>query len=424
MIMKKEFNPSIKLNRGFVCIALICSFSLFGCHNDKINEKKKTSLILISMDGFRWDYFDKTDTPNFDLLISGGVKSKALIPSFPSKTFPNHISIVTGRHPNKHGIIANRMYDPVYDENYYIGPGSVPVLDGKWYEAEPIWVTAEKQNQIAMTMFWPASEAEIFGHRPTEYFVYDGSVRRNARIDQILTWLDYKPSKQPVFISSYFSHLDDIGHRYGPDSDEVINAIKEMDRTIGRLINGLKSRDLFQKTNILLVSDHGMTATSKDSIIFLDDYIQMDNVDVVDWSPVAAIRPKGDANPIFNALENAHPKMAVYKNGELPERLQYHNHRRIQPIIAIADEHWSISTRKFFDDGDHGEGSSQATHGYDPIYESMGGVFVGHGPAFKVGFLGEGIKNIHLYEMMCKILGLSPAENDGSLDSTRVYLKD
>ena len=155
------------MKRLFVFIIAIFLFLFFGCSQDEVKENGKAPLILISMDGFRWDYFEKTETPNFDILISGGVRAKALIPSFPSKTFPNHITIVTGRYPEKHGIIANTMYDPVFDETYYIGQGSAPVLDGKWYEAEPIWVTAEKQDQTAMTMFWPASEAEIMGVRPT-----------------------------------------------------------------------------------------------------------------------------------------------------------------------------------------------------------------------------------------------------------------
>lgn len=422
--MKTEFNLLSKVNRRIVCLMLIFSFSLFGCPNDEVNEAGKTPLILISMDGFRWDYFEKTYTPNFDLLISGGVRAKALIPVFPSKTFPNHITIVTGRYPENHGIIANRMYDPTFDEIYYIGQGSKPVLDGKWYEAEPIWVTVEKQNQTAMTMFWPASEAEIMDVRPTEYFVYDGSITHNNRVDQILKWMDYTPSKRPQFVSTYFSHLDDAGHNHGPESDEVISAIQEMDRTMGRLIEGLKSRDLFDETNILLVSDHGMASTSSDSMIFLDDYINMDDVDVIDWTPVAAIRPKGDVEPIYEKLKNAHPKMTIYKKGEAPARLHYNNHRRIQPITAVADEHWSITTRTHFNTDDNSQRYDGATHGYDPKYTSMGGIFVGHGPAFKQGVNGPGITNIHLYEMMCNILNLTPAKNDGSVDSTRIFLQN
>ena len=422
--MKKEFTPPKKLKRLLVYLSFTFTLAITACSHKEQATKVKAPLILISMDGFRWDYFDKTDTPSFDELIKKGTKAKALIPSFPSKTFPNHITIVTGRYPENHGIIANTMYDPIFDEKYFIGQGSNAVLDGKWYEAEPIWVTAEKQNQTAMTMFWPASEAEIMGVRPTEYFVYDGAITHNARVDQILKWLDYSPSKRPQFISTYFSHTDDIGHQFGPDSDEILKAIGEMDRTIGRLIFGLKVRGLFDKVNIMLVSDHGMVSTSSDSIIFLDDYINMNDVTMVDWTPVAAILPKINVDSLYSKLMNAHPKMDVYKKGTAPDRLHYNTHRRIQPISAVAHENWSISTRTLFSEGDKSSGYDGATHGFDPIYKSMGGILVGYGPAFKKEFKGPGVTNVHLYEMMCKLLGLVPAENDGHADSVAVFLLD
>jgi len=192
-------------------IILSINFFIISCaKNGKHDNFKEptTPLILISMDGFRWDYFEKTHTPNFDILIKGGSRAKSLVPVFPTKTFPNHITIATGNYPINHGIIANRMYDSVFNEEYYIGEGSKPVLDGKWYEAEPIWVTVEKSGLKSMTMFWPASEAEILGYRPTEYFVYDGSVSHDDRINQVLRWIDYTKEKQPSFISLYLSHTD------------------------------------------------------------------------------------------------------------------------------------------------------------------------------------------------------------------------
>jgi ectonucleotide pyrophosphatase/phosphodiesterase family protein 5 len=420
--MKKVLN--LQFNFYFASCSLVLILLFFNACTKESTAKEDQPLILISMDGFRWDYFDKTETPSFDELISGGSKAAALIPSFPTKTFPNHLTIVTGNYPENHGIVANRMYDHKFDEYYYIGQGSKPVLDGKWYEAEPIWVTAEKQGKHAMTMFWPASEAEIMGVRPTEYFVYDGSVPHDDRIDQVLQWLDYPENKRPTFISTYFSHTDSYGHRYGPDSDEMIKAIGEMDRTIGRLIFGLKVRGLFEEVNIVLVSDHGMAKTSSDSMIFLDDFIKMNSINIIDGTPVAAIQPLGDIDSILNILKNSKSQMSIYKKGETPNRLHYNNHRRIQPITLSANEHWSISTHDYFLTEDHEEGFNGATHGYDPKYTSMHGIFLAHGPAFKKGLKGPGITNIHLYEMMCKIMGISPAKNDGILDSTLVFLKN
>ena len=426
--MRNEFTKFKKLNLfsyifySFIALFLSCSKNERLINNNNVLDINP--IILISMDGFRWDYLSKTKTPNFDELIKNGALSKGLIPPFPSKTFPSHITLVTGRYPKNHGIISNNMYDPIFNEYYYIGENSKPVIDGKWYEAEPIWVTVEKQGLKAMTMFWPASEAQIMGVRPTEYFVYDGSIIHNNRIDQILSWLDYPINKRGQFFSLYFSHTDDIGHRFGPDSDNIINAIIEMDRSIGRLISGLKDRALLNKINLIITTDHGMSKISQDSVIFLDDYINMDNVEVVDWGPAGSIRPKIDIDSIYFKLKNAHPKMNVYKQHEIPDYLHYNNHRRIQPITIIADEHWTFTTTSFFNKDNNKLKFNGGTHGYDPKYESMMGIFLGHGPAFKTGYYGPTISNIHLYEMMCLILDIKPSFNDGSLDSTLIFLSN
>ena len=295
------------------------------------------------------------------------------------------------------------MYDPLFDEYYYIGQGSKPVLDGKWYEAEPIWVTVEKAGLKAMTMFWPASEANIMGFRPTEYFVYDGSIKHDDRIKQVLSWIDYPAEKRPSFISLYFSHTDSYGHRYGPDSDKIKDAIKEMDRTIGTLVSGLKQRALFGQVNLLLVSDMG-------------------TVNVVDWTPISAMIPINNKSDALTKLKDAHPKMDVYKKGEAPERYHYRKHRRIQPITLVAKEHWSIGTRKNDAFDDHEKGATGGAHGYDQTYLTMRGIFVGHGPGFRAGFEGPGLSNIHLYEMMCRLIEIKPVKNDGSIDSVLVFL--
>ena len=407
-------------------IILSISFFIISCaKNGKHDNFKEptTPLILISMDGFRWDYFEKTHTPNFDILIKGGSRAKSLVPVFPTKTFPNHITIATGNYPINHGIIANRMYDPVFNEEYYIGEGSKPVLDGKWYEAEPIWVTVEKSGLKSMTMFWPASEAEIMGYRPTEYFVYDGSVSHDDRINQVLRWIDYTKEKQPSFISLYFSHTDTYGHKYGPESNEIKDAIKEMDRTMGVLLSGLVERKMINSVNIMLVSDHGMATTSSDSVVFLDDFIALSDIRVVDWTPVGSIIPKIEVQTAYNKLKKGNKNVNVFKKGILPEGLNYNDHRRIQPIILIANEGWSITTKDYFGMDDHAQGYDGGTHGYDPKYKSMHGIFVGHGPAFKSGFQGDSFSSIHLYEMMCRIMNITPATNDGSLDSTKIFLK-
>ena len=396
---------------------------LFACSHKKTNESdfEKPTILLISFDAFRWDYPEKADTPNLDFLIKTGVRAKSLIPCFPTKTFPNHYSIVTGLYPANHGIIANNMYDPKMDERFSLGNRDA-VRDSRWWGGEPIWVTAEKQGLVTAAFFWPGTETKIKNIQPKYWFPYDGSVPNEQRVDQVLKWLDLPEAKRPQFITIYFSHLDDVGHRANPDSKEVSEAIHHVDVLLGRLIDGLKTRNIFNKINLIIVSDHGMAATSRDKIIFLDDYIDISDVDVLEWTPFLALNPKHDSETIYDRLNKAHPHLKIFRKEELPDRFHYKNNRRIPAIIGLADEGWSISTHSYVDERPHyGEGGN---HGYDPALKSMGATFIARGPAFKSGLVVEPFLNIHLYELMTAILNLPPAPNDGSLDSVRVMLQD
>ena len=375
-----------------------------------------TPLILISIDGFRWDYFDKVETPNFDRLIANGSKADGLKTSYPSKTFPNHISIVTGNYPSNHGIISNYFYDADFDEYFYIGAGSTAAQDGKWIDAEPIWVTIEKQAKRAMIMFWPMSDAEIMGIRPSKYYVYNEDPTNLDRMDQILSWLLHTGNARPSFLASYFSVVDSKGHSYGPDGDETIEAIRVVDKAIGHLIDGLEAQNILNEVNIMIVSDHGMTETPDTKVINIADYINLDDVVTVGGGPFMEIRPnEGKLESVYQALQNI-DNTQVFKKEDIPDKFNYKNNNRIEPILLLADEHWSIMTP--------GRTPIAGSHGYDPDYQSMNGIFIAHGPAFKSGFSGPEIHNIHLYEMMCKILGVVPANNDGSVDVSSVFLND
>tara|TARA_B100000315_G_scaffold260939_1_gene328072 strand:+ start:3015 stop:4256 length:1242 start_codon:yes stop_codon:yes gene_type:complete len=403
-------------------LLIIAGTLLLSCGqtNDK-NSPKGYPLILISIDGFRWDYFDKTDTPHFDELIAGGVKAESLIPVFPSKTFPNHYSIVTGLYAENHGIVANRMYDPEFDAWFYIGENSEPVSESRWWEGEPIWVTVEKQNKIAACMFWPGSEAEIQGVRPTYWRTYDHDLPKEDRISQVLAWLDMKEEDRPDFITLYFSDTDSWGHDYGPDAVEMAEVIEEIDESMGALLDSLEVRNLKDKINIIVVSDHGMTELSRERVVFLDDYINLDDVLFVDYSPVAALRPNDEMeDSIYLSLVNAHSNMNVYLKEEIPERLHYRNHRRITPIICFADDGWSITDHSYYDS--YPDAFTGGTHGYDPVYDSMHGICIAYGPAFNNGITVPSIKIIHLYSLMAQVMNLQPAETDGSLDSVTVFL--
>lgn len=404
----------------FIILIISCAKKI---ENDVsvINDLGPT-VILISLDGFRWDYLSKTDTPNLDILVENGVISESLIPVFPSKTFPNHLSIVTGCYPENHGILSNNMYDQEWDAEYYIGENSDPVKDGRWYDAEPIWVTAEKQGKLTGTYFWPGSEAEINGTRPSYYGVYDGNISREDRVQKILEWIDLPKQSRPVFMTLYFSDVDSWGHNIGPDAIGMNSIIKEIDESIGLLVSGLNKREILDNINIIITSDHGMSGLSRDRVIFLDDYININDVRMVDWSPVAMILPEDDSIvSTYSALYDAHPQMSVFKKEDVPARLHFNNHRRIPPIICIAADGWSISDRDYFDENPYS--FTGGTHGYEPINKSMHGIFIASGPELKRGLTIESFSSIHIYEVIAHILDIDTPENDASFDSISVMFK-
>lgn len=364
-------------------------------------------LILISLDAWRWDYLDRAQTPNLHKLAAAGVRAEGLIPAFPSKTFPNHYTIVTGLSTEHHGIVSNTMVDRT------IGPerftmSSATAKDARWWGGEPMWVTAIRQGRHASVMFWPGSEAPIGGVRPNDWLPYSDAFPNTERIDRMLTWLARPEGERPSFLTLYFSDVDAAGHSFGPDAAQVMAAAARLDTLIGSLIAGVEKLGLANRTNYVVVSDHGMSQLSPDRTIFLDDYIDLSTIDVVEWSPVLEILPRsGSVEDIYRALKGRHPSLAVYRREEMPLHLRYRSHPRIPPIIGLADDGWAITSRARPGNQRGGD------HGYDPFYRSMHGLFVASGPAFRRGAIVPAFENIHVYDVMCRVLGLTPAPNDG-----------
>jgi predicted AlkP superfamily pyrophosphatase or phosphodiesterase len=377
------------------------------------------TVILISIDGFRWDYLDRYDAPELTRLAANGIRAEGLIPVFPTKTFPNHYSIVTGLYPQNHGIISNTMYDPDMDEGFSLRDRDA-MENPRWWEGEPVWVTAENQGVKTATYFWPGSDVAIHGTRPTYWHPYDGRVPNEDRVDQVLAWLDEPIENRPRFITLYFSEVDSRGHRYGPDAPETAEAVARADALIGRLVDGLESRALFQHVNLVITSDHGMVETSPERVIFVDDYLNLADVHVVDWSPVLMIRPLHiEADSAFAALSEAHPHLRVYRREDVPTRLHFSDHPRITDIVALADEGWSISSRAFEGDPNRFRGGA---HGYDNRYQSMQGLFIAHGPAFRSGLVVAPFESVHIYPILVRILGLEPPPHDANIGKVELML--
>ncbi len=383
--------------------------------------QKDHQLILISFDGFRADYLSKAETPNFDMLVSEGVISEGLIPVFPTKTFPNHYAIATGLYPENNGVIANNMYDPVMDARYRISDRAA-VENPEWYEGEPIWNTVEKQGKKAGTMFWVGSEAPIQDMRPSYWKPYDGDVPDSARIDSVLKWMTYPEEKRIDFGTLYFSFLDDAGHWYGPDSEEVIEAIQRADSLIGYLVNELKVKGLWGNTNIMIVSDHGMSSLSKDRLIILDDLIKVEDVDIISYSPAVQMNVKeGKFDEVYSSLKANESHYNVYKREDIPDRYRLKNHRRVSQILMVADRGYTINTRAYVNS--RSNYPSGGTHGFDNNDPEMHAIFIGAGPDFRKGLKVEAFENIHLYELMAWLLNVEPSHNDGDLEKVFGMLK-
>jgi len=379
------------------------------------------SVLLISLDGFRADYLQRPGAVRLRALAARGVKAERMVPTFPSKTFPNHYSIVTGLYTEHHGIVANIMRDPEYGA---FGIGDHPaVRDVRWWDGEPIWVTAEKQGVRTAPYLWPGAEAPIGGIRPWFWMKFDNTLAYDVRVRRVLGFLTI-PDSAPRFVTAYFSGNDDAGHDYGPDSPQVDTAIARADSAVGAIVDGIAKAGLSGKVNIIVVADHGMTPVSTTRRIYLDDYISMDSVDVIDWTPVAAIAPKpGREKYVYDKLRGANPRLAVYRKGEVPARFHFNAHKHITPIVAIADEGWSITTHARASRVPLPRSANGGTHGYDNLLPSMGALFVAAGPAFKSGLTVKPFQNVHVYSLMAQILGIKPAATDGSLDSVRALLK-
>lgn len=379
----------------------------------------KSTVLLISLEGFRWDYLEKADTPSLDRLVATGVKAQALIPIFPTHSLPNLYTLVTGLYPENHGIISDLMYDPVFDATYDV-ENQESVAEGRWYEGEPLWVTVEEQGLISATLFWPGAGADYRGRRPTYAYGGADSLSHSDRVNQLLAWVDLPPDRRPAFMALHLNAGDLPGHT-DPDSLELPRAIQQIDSTLGNLFQGLVQRGLMEQIDIVVVSDHGITRTDSTQVIFLDDYVELDQAGVIDWSPILGLRPdEGIQGEIYDALKGAHPHLQIYRREEVPFRLHYSNHYRIPPILGIADEGWSITTHEVYDTDPSRFGVGR--YGYDPRYPSMHGIFIARGPAFQNGLVVEPFQNIHIYNLITRVLGIDPAPNDGNIDSVRAML--
>ncbi|CAG8562613.1 4088_t:CDS:2 [Acaulospora colombiana] len=348
-----------------------------------------------------------------------GLQAKYLIPSFPSVTFPNHYTIVTGLYPESHGIVGNEFYDPdLKDYFYYKDPRKS--LDSKWWGGEPIWVTAAKQGQKSGVSQWVGSSSVIKGLMPTYHYPFDPNVTMDEQVSRVMNWLDLPLNERPTFISAYVSDVDYIGHRKGPDSVELDEALKLTDNMTRNLLEGLSQRNLMNIVNFIIVSDHGMVASNDSNLIYLDEIFNISKVHPLVGYPLVDIRPYDDldTNEIYLKLKNAslNKPWECFLRDEIPERYHFRKSHRIPPILCIPLMPWTFASREFTTNH-----TTFGIHGYDNLEPMMRGIFLAAGPVFrKVAGntktnVVNGFYNIEVYNIIAKILELMPAENNGTV---------
>jgi predicted AlkP superfamily pyrophosphatase or phosphodiesterase len=367
------------------------------------------TVILVSLDGFRRDYLERADTPYLDALAAEGVLSDGLVPAFPSKTFPNHVSIATGLYPAHHGIVGNRFRDP--ELGLFEMFDNSDNTDPRFWLGEPIWISAEKDGVTSATLFWTGSEVDYDGWHPTYRVAYDGSISFASRVDRVLGWLDLPEADRPRMITLYMNEPDHTGHAYGASHEAIESAVQGVDGEVGRLVQGLIERDLYDRVHVLVVSDHGMADTGDDKLIFVDDYADLTHLDADNWGPWVPMRPSGVTAAELAAELADVPHALCATTEDLPARLHYFGSDRIAPVHCIAEVGWSLTTHAWADD--HPGWHDGGTHGYDPENAEMHGIFIGRGPRLQAGLLAPTMDNVHLYGLMAEILGVRPAEHDG-----------
>lgn len=383
-------------------------------------------VILFSMDGFRAEYLQTWDIlmPNINKLKTCGTHSKYMRAAYPTKTFPNHYTIVTGLYPESHGIIDNNMYDVKLNKNFSLS--SKEKNDPAWWHGQPVWLTAMYQGLKAGTYFWPGSDVAVNGSFPTRYMVYNRSIPYEERIFQLLNWLDLPQTERPDFYTIYVEQPDSAGHDSGPVSAKVIQALQSVDKVFGMLMEGLKLRNLQNCVNIILLADHGMDQTYCDKVEYMTDYFSQINFYMYE-GPSPRIRSRNvpqdfysfNSEEIVRNLSCRKPDQhfKAYMTPHLPKRLHFANHIRIDKVHLLVERQWLAVRNKNY------KLCGGGTHGYDNEFKSMEALFLAYGPSFKEKTEIKPFENIEVYNLICDLLRIQPAPNNGSHGSLNHLLK-
>ncbi len=397
-------------------ILFLVTFILVSCFT-RAQQNSAPYVVLVSFDGFRHDYVKNFNPPNFKKFIAKGSGAEAMIPSFPSKTFPNHYTIVTGLNPGNHGLVDNAFYDPKRNVTYGMRKQAL-VVDPYYYGGVPLWELAKRNSMKSASYFWVGSEMSDEKRRPDYYFPFDDSIDPNIKVDQVINWLTLPESERPHLITLYFSSPDHEGHDFGPHAEQTKQAVLKADSLLNRLMTGIESTKL--PVNVILVSDHGMyeLTVKEETYIFIDELIDRKNpsVKLANGGTQAHlyINDSNKRDSVYAVLKKKEGKFTVLMKEEFPSRWHYH-HERIGDLLVEAKPGYYIregSRERFMKSAKLG--SKTGVHGYDPeATTDVRGIFYAQGPNIKSGITVKPFQNIHVYPLVAKILGLPLPAIDG-----------
>lgn len=409
-------------------MAVVLALMLGACATAQPSEQakappKSTLTILISLDGFRADYLDRGNTPTLNALASDGARG-AMRPSFPSLTYPNHYTLVTGKRPDHHGMVNNTLEaDEVPGVDFKMSNHEAVGDERWWNQAKPIWVSAEQQGVHAGVLFWPGSEAAIDGVRPSYWKAYDEKLAYDDRVDTVLAWIDAR--SPPLGLATlYFDATDTEGHHYGPDSPEVNAAAARVDAVIARLVAGLKARGLYETTNIVVVADHGMASQPLSGLVDVATLVDPAKVKFVSTGSVVGVRAlPGFEAEVKAAMLKPHPHLTCWEKGKIPARYGYGTNPRVPPIVCLAERGWYFATASAIKKRWAEHPRDGGAHGYDPFDPAMRAVFVAHGPAFKPGVVLPVFDNVDVYPLLTRLIGVKGDKGDGALGPVKPALR-
>ncbi|XP_053486532.1 glycerophosphocholine cholinephosphodiesterase ENPP6 [Ictalurus furcatus] len=399
------------------CAFIVAFLLVSGCHCED-NRK----LLVFLIDGFRYDYMDDLQNlPGFQEIVHNGVKVDYMTPDFPSLSYPNYYSLMTGRHCDVHQMTGNYMWDQHSSEEFLIGTNPSSRLPMWWDGSEPLWVTVQKQGKKAYMYYWPGCEVTILGVKPTFCEKYVTSPSLKNLNDAIENGLNVLKNDVADMVAVYYENIDVEGHHFGPGSEQVRTAVRSLDAAFQTLNHKIKEKDLEDDLNVIMFSDHGMTDIKwMDKVIELEAYINMSNmINMMDRGPVVSLWPKpAMLEETYKALQAA-KNMKVYRTHEIPDRYHYKRGKFVSPLTLVADPGWFITENKStlpYWQNDTGEpmGWQHGWHGYDNEFLDMRGFLLAQGPAFKKNFRAGPIRSVDVYNLMCNTLDIHPLPNNGS----------